>query len=143
MTNLSEQTQAYIHGEGEVAGDCWRTALACILEIPRDEVPHFAELHKNDPEFSSDWWWASVKFVQEVKPGWTLFCINPPVFPAYVFPTEAPQRVILTGRSPRGPWSHCVVADAITGEIVWDPHPSREGLLTKIEIAALTLLGDN
>ena len=36
--------------------------------------------------------------------------------------------IILNGGSPRGEFAHCVVADAATGDIVHDPHPSRDGI---------------
>ena len=28
-------------------GDCWRTAIACILEIPPENVPHFSDKDNN------------------------------------------------------------------------------------------------
>lgn len=138
MPNYAEQTQEFTnHGEG-VVGDCWRTALACLLEIPRAIVPHFALIHKDDSEDDNHaWWWSSVQFVEKAKPGWTLVCLSPS-FPVYNFPRTAPKRVVLTGKSPRGDWFHCVIADAVTGEIVWDPHPSHDGILSVIEVSALT-----
>lgn len=30
---------------------------------------------------------------------------------------------IATVKSPRGTWDHCVIAEIVTGEVVWDPHP--------------------
>lgn len=36
--------QKYFHDdEAGTSGDCYRTAIACLLERPRDEVPHFYE----------------------------------------------------------------------------------------------------
>ncbi len=42
--DLRYQTQAFLHEpEKGIHGDCARTALACLLELPRDDVPHFAK----------------------------------------------------------------------------------------------------
>ena len=39
--------------ENGVYGDCFRTALACILDLPCDDVPHFME--DNNPDFDVLW----------------------------------------------------------------------------------------
>ena len=54
--------QKYEHTpENGVYGDCWRTCVAYILGLPRDEVPHYPE-HGVDPydtdaaiDFMVDW----------------------------------------------------------------------------------------
>lgn len=33
------------------------------------------------------------------------------------------DHAIVTCKSPRGDWDHCVIADILSGEVVWDPHP--------------------
>jgi len=41
--------QKFKHKDGNnIHGDCWRTAIACILDLERDEVPHVyeSELYK-------------------------------------------------------------------------------------------------
>jgi hypothetical protein len=44
------QKQAFRHRPDEgVFGDCHRTAIACMLNLPRDKVPNFGE-HWGDPE---------------------------------------------------------------------------------------------
>lgn len=54
------------------------------------------------------------------------------------------RRVIATGPSPRGDFLHCVIADASTGEILHDPHPSRAGLVSiQLADAIVTLTPDN
>lgn len=48
MTDLRHQIQANRHKPDEgIYGDCARTVIACLLELPRDDVPHFAE---DDPD---------------------------------------------------------------------------------------------
>lgn len=40
------QKQKYLHNpsKGEI-GDCWRTALACLLDLDKEDVPHWLEKH--------------------------------------------------------------------------------------------------
>ncbi len=50
-TDLRYQTQANRHDPANgIYGDCARTAIACMLEVPRDDVPHFYEFD-GDPDF--------------------------------------------------------------------------------------------
>lgn len=134
---LARQHQRYLEAGGEIPGDCWRTAIACLVEVPRDDVPHFIHEYAGDDEMSTEWWTQSVAFVEAAVPGWTLVCLAPE-FPIYQHPDDAPRRVIVTGQSPRGDWLHCVIADAATGELVHDPYPGAAGVLTHVEVAALT-----
>lgn len=135
-------TQKYLHGDQDIPGDCWRTAIAGLVGADRDDVPHFAHLYGADaPELA--WWDATVAWVEKFKPGWTLTCLKP-VFPVYLNPELAPRIVIASGASPRssvaaeGLW-HSVLVDAITGALVWDPHPDRTGLASEpYELAGLT-----
>lgn len=136
-TNLAEQHQAHLDANGPTVGDCWRTAIACLLEVPRDGVPHWMEIYKNEPE-SVGWWYDTVAFVEAARPGWTLALTRPVIWPIYLQRTEMTQRVLLTGKSPRGDWLHVVLADSVTGEVVWDPHPTGGGVLSHVEAAFLT-----
>ena len=142
-TNLAEQHQAHLEANGPIVGDCWRTAIACLLEVPRDEVPHWIEIYKDQPE-SIGWWYDTVAFVEAARPGWTLTLVRPPSWPIYTHPQISPARVLLTGQSPRGDWLHVVLADAVTGDLAWDPHPTGGGVLSQVEAAVLTeiVIGD-
>ena len=126
----TENTAAYLAGEDVVPGDCWRTALACLLEIPRDDVPHFAY----DYPKGNEWWHRSVSWVKQQRPGWTLSAWGPGNWPFYAdhVSHDAPDRVLVTGGSPRGDWSHVVLVDARTGDLAWDPFPGGEGVLQPI-----------
>ena len=44
-----KQLNMHIPEKG-IIGDCWRTCIACILEIEPALVPHFVELHINGGE---------------------------------------------------------------------------------------------
>lgn len=134
-----DTTAAYLAGEKVTPGDCWRTAVACLLEELRDDVPHFIDLYPVDDRNYSEgpmWWQATVAYVEAQRPGWTLENYNP-AFPAYLDPERSPQLVIGTGQSPRGDWFHSVLLDAKTGELFSDPHPSGAGILTVESMAAL------
>jgi hypothetical protein len=107
---VTEVTQTLFAGETEgVYGNCLQAAVASYFDLPLDAVPHFNT-------FEHAWmdalqWWCYGKFRMSEE---------------YRGVTEIPQeRCILLGRSNRG-YGHAVVAEG--GQIVWDPHPSRDGL---------------
>ncbi|MDF2508460.1 MAG: hypothetical protein K0Q52_2319 [Microbacterium sp.] len=136
-TDLRRQHQAILDANGPVPGDCWRTALACLLEVPRDEVPHFIHAHNNEP---GEWWLSSVAWVEHQRPGYTLAAWDPrwPIIQwDGIEPEDAPQWAILTGKSPRGDWQHCVIASARTGQILHDPHPAGGGLRSQDDVAVV------
>lgn len=125
---MNELTQTIADTTGPEPGDCWRTSVACLLDLdcPAD-APHFI-LH-------DDWWERTVAFVEQRRPGLTLGCYDPtfPVYSGDGFPF-----VIASGPSPRGDWLHAVIVSAVDGSLVWDPHPSRDGLAGEpVDIAAL------
>jgi len=140
--DLTKQYQRYTDRHGRPVGDCWRTAIACLMEVPRDTVPHFADDHEADPEGSLGWWNDTVLWVEENRPGWTLICTAPD-FPVYATPKDAPKIVALSGGSPRGEWNHVILVDAETGEYYWDPMPNGNGeLRNRREIFALAARKD-
>ena len=109
--------------EEGINGDCFRTALACLLDMDRDEVPHF-----NDGNPHPQYWemvdtWLkerglclfSIPFTGELQPLIdTMKSLNPGKF------------YMLAGKSPRGT-SHQVVAFENT--IVCDPAIDGGGLI--------------
>lgn len=123
---IGRQQQAFLHkpDEGQF-GDCYRTCLAMMADVPRDTVPHehrkFADATEQHQMFAPwlneqglaiaafrfsgadlDW----VKLAMETwNPG--LPCI-------------------LSGKSPRGT-SHSVVM--LPGGEILDPHPDQTGLV--------------
>lgn len=127
----TDTTAAFHAGQDVVPGDCWRACLASLLEVPIAEVPHFAHLYPSDGTL--EWWDASVAWVRSTLPGWTLGCWHRPnrgwsgVYSAEDA-SAAPDRVILTGPSPRGAWNHSVLVYAATGELAHDPFPGGTGV---------------
>jgi len=95
-------------------GDCFRACLASVLEMPREEVPHFAQ----EANGVAHIFWNNAMDWLEAR-GWE-----------YVHsPTWKPHEWFhfISGPSPRGNGvTHMVVG--LNGEVVHDPHPSRAGL---------------
>ena len=134
---MIKHTQEFTDIGGPIPGDCWRASIASLLDLPLIDVPHFLHEH---PEEGYAWWYHSVQFVESAKPGWTLQAFDPS-WPVYHDPGGDPPYVILTGQSPRGDWLHSVIADAETGDIVWDVHPDRTGVLSQVDVCALVKVG--
>ncbi len=110
---MTPHTQTILHDPitGSM-GDCWRTSIACLLDLPPQEVPHFAL--KGAREFLA----ATQEWLRRRGLALTDFDAN----------AISDGYHLLVGPSPRNPQTvlHCVVG--LDGRIAWDPHPSRAGL---------------
>jgi len=101
-------------------GDCQRAVIASLLCLPLEDVPHFNEIAKGEPEA----FWTSLQefcaskgyayLTVPARSGFAFFCGGEDVYHE------------ISGPSPRGDFFHAVVGR--DGEIVHDPHPSRAGL---------------
>lgn len=94
-----------------IGGNCFHACLASILEIPIGEVPPEIRSHTK-PELLDS-------FLR--KHGLALVWI-----PEGHVTVPKGLWHLIDGRSPRGPFGHCVVG--FGGRPVHDPHPSRAGL---------------
>ena len=115
-----------IFGDGKEGerGNCFATAIACILEVPVDQIPNFCN--------EDDWRWATNKWL---KPR-GLFYVDiaiPPDMRGELLTMYAGYHVI-SGDGPRG-LRHSVVGQA--GKMIHDPHPSGAGLVTEEEFGFL------
>lgn len=90
-----------------VYGNCMQAAVATVLKKPLDAVPHFGAFT----------WWPGALRLWLRGEGLDYTHVKAPPIPT--------ERAMLCGRSPRG-YAHAVVSEG--GRIVWDPHPSRDGL---------------
>jgi hypothetical protein len=108
-----------------VWGDCYRTAIACLLDVAPAELPHVhAEVSGDDQDDAIDAWLAPrglrlIRFAIR-WPNSTVEQVCD--YASYM----RAGRFILGGRSPRG-WPHVIIADR-TG-MVHDVHPSGGGLI--------------
>lgn len=119
-----------------------RAAFASLLDLPLDEVPHWVDIYINvDDHVVQEMWDEVIEFVEAYRPGMTLNWVKAE-FPIYT--SGALPYVILTGKSPRGDWNHCVLVDSETGELAWDPHPSGGGVLEPlVDVMCLVTKGEN
>ena len=114
---MTPQDQEFISIPGVQYGDCMRACIASILDLPIATVPHFLRDAEGEP---AAFWNGVYDFIDArgyiYLPGY----MKPmPNFDGYH---------IIGGPSPRGNGLlHAVVG--LNGQIVFDPHPSRAGLL--------------
>ena len=107
---MKQVTQTITIGDGSGRpGNCLQAAVASLLDLDLADVPHFIDC---PPEV--DWLERLVAFGAEH--GYSVVYRGEPVAFGLAF-----------GRSPRDA-SHAVVV--IDGEVVWDPHPSGDGLVS-------------
>ncbi len=99
---------------GDVPGNCFQAALAGVLGVSINAVPHFPLLGIHH------WMHACVAWL-EVEHG---LIVNTSPDPSL---GKVRLLHIINGQTERGT-SHAVIGDTETGEMVHDPHPSRAGL---------------
>jgi len=110
-------------------GDCWKSCIASVMELPHDEVPHFvmAEVWYGIPHWGACWAWLAQR-------GMSIHAVAADIvsgeYKGEVAPwcRDMPRYLIASGKSPRGEWYHAVVWDRQEQRIAHDPHPSRAGL---------------
>ena len=113
----SEVTQTILAtdeiGPRAVYGNCWQAAIASMLKLPLDAVPHFSQFT-----------WAG--------PALELWLRGRGLTYRHEITNVIPDRLCLVnGHSPRG-YLHSTVG--FGGQVVWDPHPSHAGLVDVTEI---------
>lgn len=101
-----------------VNGDCMAACVASILEVAIEDVPNFCA-------GATDKWFERLADWLEPNGLYPL---------CFTLDGEwRPQGLhVLAGKSPRGDWLHAVVAKG--REVVHDPHPSRAGILTQVDV---------
>lgn len=127
---MIKQKQAFRHDpDNGIYGDCFRTAVACILEVPRDEVPHVFHdgCESKTAETRMDEWLAERGLAQWViafqGEGLSLEQLLAPINSAK--PKSFPE-YLLYGRSKNGT-DHVVVCKG--NEIAWDPAIDGSGIV--------------
>lgn len=117
------------HNSEGVPGDCFRTAVACLIDKEPTSVPHFVE--------HGDSWWIDTQKWLSAK-GWLIIYLPLPLEEDnwWLEELDSLEYVILGGPSPRGPFNHVVIGRPDLS-MVHDPHPSQDGLLSVTEIFLL------
>lgn len=110
-------------------GDCFRTCLACLMDLEPQDVPHFMDLNEYPYEDMGDLWACVDRWLiryglvratfaipaESVEPVLTMMRNHNPAVP-----------YMLCGQSPRGT-DHEVICQG--GGIIHDPHPDGGGLV--------------
>lgn len=102
-------------------GDCQRAVLASLLELPIEQVPHFLQDANGD---ATEYWESLQRFCRSHG---FVYLVVPARSGGGFFGDDGDVFHEISGPSPRGNGvTHAVVGR--NGEVVFDPHPSREGL---------------
>lgn len=138
QTILADPERGDGHNAEGIAGNCYQAALASVLELPLEQVPHFAQDGERWQETSSAWLSAQGVirsfYVDEHLTRLTYPLYVEPGTDFWGTPADSIIGVLGAGPSPRGPFRHVVVLDPETGDMLHDPHPSGAGVLEVDEV---------
>lgn len=122
------QTSFVASMEAPIPGNCIQAAVASVLELPLDGVPHFL--------LFGDWWGiALIRFLQARglslrtwtdRDDWAAYWVEQGVPSEPLAAAPADQVLIVSGPSPRGDWLHVAVYRGT--ELLHDPHPEGNGI---------------
>jgi len=112
---------------GATPGNCTQAALASLLDLPLDQVPHlilFHEWHKATKLFLDGMGKTLRVYVApgEVREYWAYIGVKV----AGLDRVPSGQMILAMGPSHNGPWAHIVVWKG--GQLVHDTHPNGKGL---------------
>lgn len=109
-----------MHDPPAAHGDCFRCVIASILEMHPQDVPHFSALATDSAE--------ERRLVREwlAPRGLAYFEIEWEVGALKNWRKDLSFHHVISGVTVRGTRHACV---GFAGEVVFDPHPSRDGLL--------------
>lgn len=130
---MRAQKQLFRHRpqNGEI-GDCHRTAIACLLDLEPQDVPHFGEM---DWDFDKQCFRENGDFHRNVRE-WLRTRGLAPVDAVYACTLEEllvslgalnPSAYYLLGGQSRNNVNHTVIGCG--GEIVWDPSIDESGIV--------------
>lgn len=102
----------------ESAGNCMAACFASIFELDLDDVPNFAAV----PGDGYEWWDAVQDWLR--GRGYFALVVEDEKMLSFRYPTYT----VVSGKSPRGDFEHVVVYR--NGQMVHDPHPSKDGIET-------------
>lgn len=111
-----------------IPGDCFRTALACLLDLHPEDVPHFG--------LRLSWWEETRRWLLAAEGLDLAYVPADEALPRVLVDLDPETPVMVGGPSPRGAFGHVCVG-LIDGTVLWDPHPSRAGLASVDEFFVL------
>lgn len=109
-----------------IIGDCWRTAIACLLDKHPSEVPHFCEHDFENTKAANDNCRAylatqGLAHIEYAMPGDDLDAVLNSVA------AQNPGLLFILGGNSRTGCGHVVICR--DGEIVWDPSLTNAGIV--------------
>jgi hypothetical protein len=113
--------------ENGVIGDCWRTAIGCLLNMPPEDVPHFCDGNWQDgPAVERNTRaWLATKGYSFVEIPYKDTVENVLAMCAAMYKDVY---YIISGRVGDGP-NHATIGYG--GEILWDPSANGEDAVTQ------------
>lgn len=147
---MTPAKQLFTEVDARPVGDCWRTCVAMLLDLPPAEVPHWVDQYLTIGNVTTDRWpdfegievevpaFAVATQTWLTQRGLALYSYDGP-------PGNYTGFAIATGPSPRGDFSHAVVVYVVAMEpqdrgdgilrpvpdewrYAADPHPSNDRL---------------
>lgn len=124
---MQKYKQLYRHNPPESYGDCFRTCLGCLLDMPPETVPHFYDGCGQDDDATEAneairYWLFQQGYVM------VQFAYECPLEQVQHFMSVSNPTVyyLITGKSVTGNNHVCV---GLAGDIIWDPAPEGKGLV--------------
>lgn len=124
---MTPYKQLFRHNiEENVIGDCWRTAIGCLLDKRPEDVPHFVEEHWGDPETAMR---LTREWLKTQGYGYIEIPYNAPNLQGILDTINAinPGVYYLLGGNSRNGTGHSVVA--LNDKIVFDPALDNSGIV--------------
>jgi hypothetical protein len=137
---MRELTQTSLHPNG----NCWQTCVACLLDLDPEELPPQADYDKRRQREDGSWETYGPSYDVPLGAylrdhhslGYARIHSPPELLP--MLAVRDPGWHLMEGRTVRSDLQHDRhVVVARYGQMVWDPHPSRVGLLDSIRWAFL------
>lgn len=116
-------------GEMVVRGNCFAACIASLLELPISEVPNVETLYGIDDTFYYEVLWRWLGHLgYELSTDSRFRCFHGDESKSEFKEQLKDKFYLVSGKSPRGV-QHIVIYK--NGQLVHDPHPTKEGLLTE------------
>lgn len=113
----------------QMPGNCLQAAMASLLDLPLEDVPHFVgDAWASGGELK---WWAL----------WYEWCYDRGLELLPRAKPEPGEYYLGTGPSPRDPANRQHVAVYLDGHLAHDPHPSDLGVVTVERVYVVRPLG--
>lgn len=126
MTPVCQEFYARYKGEEPgpgVEGDCFRAALASLLDLPLSAVPHFLKEAEGDKIY----FWQLVQSWLAGR-GQAMILTRGMMFSHFAYAGMAPVFHLIVGEDEDGD-GHTLVG--LNGKVVWDPNPSMPELISQ------------